>query len=158
MAIADETGYTFNRFYIGITHLNLKPGADGVGYKATIAGNQAVLDQIDGYGYKLWLREDNVQTASKTGAPTGTMTTVTARVQNFDVASYGETPINGTVYIQLKDGTVIESTVTTFTLRDMLETVSANAETYSETQLSAVKGMVARFADAMANWNIDALK
>jgi len=158
MAVSDETGYTFNRFYIGITHLNLKPGTDGVGYKATVAGNDAVLGQIKSYGYKLWITQEQVAVASKNGAPTDNMTTVTARVQNFDVANYGEVPVYGSVFMELQDGTVIESTATSFTLRNMLETISANTEGYSETQLSAVKAMAARFADAMANWNIDALK
>lgn len=158
MAIADETGYTFNRFYIGITHLNLKPSADGVGYKATIAGNDAVLSKIAGYGYKLWLTEDKVLTASKDGAQLENVNTVTARVQNYDVAAYGEAPVNGSVFITLQDGTVIESSATTFTLRAILETISANAETYSDTQLSAVKDMVVRFSDAMADWSIDALR
>lgn len=158
MAIADDSGYTFNRFYIGITHLNLKPSADGVGYKATIAGNDAVLSEIAGYGYKLWLTEDKVLTASKDGAQLENVNTVTARVQNYDVAAYGEAPVNGSVFITLQDGTVIESSATTFTLRDILETISANAETYSDTQLSAVKDMVARFSDAMADWSIDALR
>ena len=158
MAVADDTGYTFNRFYIGITHLNLKPGAYGVGYKATIAGNDAVLGQIKSYGYKLWVTEDKVAMATRQGAPAENMLSLTARLQNFDVDQYGETPVNGSVYIELQDGTVVESSVTTFTLRDMLETIAANAGTYSEDQVSAVKDMVSRFADAMANWNIDNLR
>ena len=58
LTIADETGYTAHRFYVGITHLNLKPGVDGVGYKAVIAGDDAVLAQIANFGYKLWVTED----------------------------------------------------------------------------------------------------
>lgn len=157
MAIADDTGYTFHRFYLGITHMNLKPDTDGVGYKATIAGDDAVLAQIESYGYKLWITEEKVAVASKDSAPTENMTTITARVQNFDVANFGETPVSGSIFIELQDGTVIESSAASFTLRSMLEAISASAESYSETQLRAVKDMVSRFADAMANWSIDAL-
>ena len=127
MAIEDDNGWSFHRFYVGVTHLNLRPDADGVGYKATIAGNDAVLGQIKNYGYKLWLTKEKVAVATKDGAPAENMTTVTARVQNFDVAAYGETPVNGSVFIELQDGTVIESSTVTFTLRDLLETISANA-------------------------------
>ena len=158
MAIADENGYTFNRFYVGVTHLNLRPDADGVGYKATIAGNDAVLGQIKSYGYKLWMTEEKVAVATKDGASLENMNTVTARVENFDVASYGEASVNGSVFIELQDGTVIESTVVTFTLRDLLESISAKADTYTETQISAVKAMVSRFAVAMAGWNIESLR
>ena len=156
MAVADEQGYTFNRFYIGITQMNLKPDADGVGYKATIAGNDAVLGQVKNYGYKLWMNADKVAVATKDGTSLENMNTVTARLQNFDVQNYGEAPISGTVFVELQDGTVIESSVTTFTLRSMMETIAATELT--ETQLSAVKAFVARFADAMANWNIDTLR
>lgn len=158
MAVLDDSGYTFNHFYVGVTHLNLRPGSDGVGYKATVAGNDAALSEIAGYGYKLWLTEDRVLTASKDGAPTENMTTVTARVQNFDVEGYGEASVNGCVFITLNDGTVIESTAVTFTLRSILEAVSANAEDYDQTQLSSVRAMIARFSDAMAAWSIDSLR
>ena len=158
MAVADENGYTFNRFYIGVTQLNLKPGVDGVGYKATIAGNDAVLGEVKNYGYKLWLTEEKVAVATKAGTDLENMNTVTARLQNFDVEAYGEAAVNGSVFIELQDGTVIESTTCTFTLRAMMESIAASAETLTDTQLSAVKAFVARFADAMATWEIDALR
>lgn len=153
-----DGSYQFHRFYVGVTYLNLKPGDTGVGYKATFAGSDTVLAQIENYGYKFWITEDKVATATKPGTTLHNMTTVTARIQNFDVKNYGETPINGNAFIELKDGTVIESTVVTFTLRDLLEAISAKADTYSETQISAVKAMVSRFAAAMAGWNIDTLR
>jgi len=150
----DDGSYEFHRFYIGIVSLNVKPGVTGVGYKATISGSDEVLGQIKSYGYKLWLTEDQVAVASKNGALADNMTTVTARVQNFDVANYGQTPVYGSVFIELQDGAVIESSVTTFTLRQMVESISQNAKGYSETQLSALKAMCEKFADAMADWNI----
>ena len=84
--------------------------------------------------------------------------TVTARLQNFDVENYGEAAVNGSVFIELQDGTVIESTTCTFTLRAMMESIAASAETLTDTQLSAVKAFVARFSGATANWNIDSLR
>ena len=53
MAIADDNGYTFHRFYLGITHMSLKPGANGVGYKAVFYGDEMVLSRVTGYGYTL---------------------------------------------------------------------------------------------------------
>lgn len=155
LTIQNEDGsYEFHRFYIGITYMNLKPGVTGVGYKATIAGSDEVLAMIESYGYKFWITEDKVAAATKAGAQLDNMTTVTARIQNFDVDNYGETPINGNVFIELKDGTVIESTVSSFTLRQMIEKINENAESYSSTQLSALKVMCEKYLDAMADWEI----
>ena len=157
MTIVNEDGsYEFHRFYVGITHLNLKPAVTGVGYKATIAGSDAVLDQINSYGYKLWIDPERVAVATKNGTPAENVNTVTARLQNFDVVNYGETPIYGSVFMELKDGTVIESTITSFTLRSVMEAIAATELT--ESQLTAVKTFVARFADAMASWSIDTLR
>lgn len=155
MTIVNADGsYAFHRFYMGITHMNLKPGVTGVGYKAMVAGSDEVLAQIESYGYKFWVTEDKVATATKDGETLDNRTTVTARVQNFDVENHGETPVYGQIYLTLKDGTVIESTVTTFTLRQMVEHISENADNYSETQLSNMKTMCEKYAEVMKNWNI----
>lgn len=159
MTIGQADGsYQFHRFYVGVTHMNLRAAVTGVGYKATIAGSDAVLGRIENYGYKFWVTEDKVATATKSGATLDNMTTVTACVQNFDVENCGETPVNGSVFIILNDGTVIESTTTEFTLRGMLEAINNKADSYTETQLSAVKAMCRKYAAAMAHWNIEKLK
>ncbi len=155
MTIKNEDGsYSFHRFYIGVTSMNLKPGVTGVGYKATVAGSDEVLAQIESYGYKFWITEDNVAVGTKAGTQLENMTTVTARIQNFDVENYGETPINGCVFIELKDGTVIESTVSYFTLRQMIERINNSTESFTTAQLSALKAMCEKYADAMADWEI----
>jgi len=158
LAIADAQGYTFHRFYMGITHMNLRPDVDGVGYKAVIYGDDQVQQQVAGYGYSLWLGADGQKLSTEKGGSFTSGQVITARLQNFDVANYGETPVNGSVFIKLQDGTVIESTAVSFTLRSILEHVADYTEDYSEDQLSAVKEMVARFSEAMSGWNISALR
>ena len=149
MAISDAQGYTFHRFYIGITHMNLRPTVDGVGYKATIYGDEQVQQQVVAYGYSLQLGAEGKKLSAEKAGTFASGQVITARVQNFDAANHGETPINGAVFMRLKDGTVIESTAVTFTLRSILENIADYTEDYSEDQLSAVKEMVARFSDAM---------
>ena len=157
MTIENEDGsYEFHRFYIGVTHLNLRPDVAGVGYKAAIAGSNAVLSRIKNYGYKLWINPERVAVATKACTTLDNVNTVTASLKNFDVRNYGETSVYGSVFVELQDGTVIESTATTFTLRSMMETIAATELT--ESQLTAVKAFVARFADAMASWNIDSIR
>ena len=157
MAISDDTGYTFHRFYMGITHMNLKPGANGVGYKAVFCGDEMVQDQVTGYGYVLWLGEDGQKlTAGKEGTFVSGKT-VTARLQNFDVAAYGETPVYGQVYLTLEDGTTVESGQYSYTFRYLVEQVAKNADSYSQTQLSALRDMLTRFEETTSKWNVDGI-
>ena len=158
MAIADDTGYTFHRFWLGITHINLKPGVDGVGYKAAIYGDEQVQAQVTGYGYSLWVGENGKKVSAGKEGSFVSGKTVTARLQNFDVANYGETPIYGNVYLTLTDGTTIESSAESFTLRSLTEQVAANVSAYTDTQLSALRNMLKRFESTTSNWNIDSLK
>ena len=155
MAIGDAEGYTFHRFYMGITHVNLRPGVDGVGYKAVFHGDAQVQQQVTGYGFTLQLGE-NGKTVSK-GAE-GSFTsgqTVTMRLQNFDVASYGETKLYGSVYLQLADGSVLESARCGYTFRELAETVAANAAAFSDTQLIALRDMRQRYVGTTSKWNVE---
>ena len=157
MAISDDNGYTFHRFYMGITHMNLKPGVGGVGYKAVFYGDDLVRQQVAGYGYMLWLGENGKKlTAGKEGSFVSGQT-VTASLRNFDVENYGEVPVYGQVYLTLADGTTIKSSECSYTFRSLVELVAANAGSYSETQLSALRNMLSRFEAVVSNWNIDGI-
>jgi len=157
MAIADDTGYTFHRFWMGITHINLKPGVDGVGYKAAFYGDEMVQTQVTGYGYTLWLGENGQKlTAGKDGTFVSGQV-VTARLQNFDVENYGETPICGQVYLTLADGTTVVSSEASYTLRNLVEQVAINAADYTDSQLSALRDMLTRFEETTSKWNVDGI-
>ena len=157
MAIADDTGYTFHRFWLGVTHINLKPGVDGVGYKAAIYGDEQVQAQVAGYGYTLWIGENGKKLSAGKEGSFVSGKTVTARLQNFDVASYGEETIYGSVYLTLQDGTTIESASCSYTFRNLVEQIAANASSYTDTQLSALRGMLERFESTTSRWNIQNL-
>ena len=155
MTIEDGDSYEFHRFYLGITKMTLRPAFTGVGYKAVFAGSDAVKAQLSSYGYKLWLSQDNVATVSKEASSFVSLKELTLRLQNFDVANYGDTPIYGSVFMELKDGTVIESATCEYTLKNMVEAIAANTDSYSQIQMSALKTMCEKYADAMADWAID---
>ena len=157
MAIADENGYTFHRFWLGVTHINLKPGVVGVGYKAAIYGDEQVQAQVTGYGYTLWIGENGKKLSAGKEGSFVSGKTVTARLQNFDVASYGEETIYGSVYLTLQDGTTIESASCSYTFRNLVEQIAANASSYTDTQLSALRGMLERFESTTSRWNIQNL-
>ena len=64
-AVAEENGaVSFHRFYVGITHMALRPGAGGAGYTMTLAGDSKIksimtTDAEDGlvYGYTVSLAD-----------------------------------------------------------------------------------------------------
>ena len=54
VAFSENDGVSFHRFYVGITHVALRPGKGGAGYSMTIAGDsrvQALLQAEDAFGY-----------------------------------------------------------------------------------------------------------
>lgn len=62
---AEETnGVSFHRFYVGITHMALRPGIGGAGYTMTLAGDEkvkAMLNVEEAYGYTVYLKDENGQ-------------------------------------------------------------------------------------------------
>ena len=81
---------------------------------------------------------------------------------NFDTAQLREAVthahrLGGRVYLTLKDGTVIESTACSYTLRSLVEQVAANASAFTEAQLSALRNMLARFESTTSKWNIEGI-
>ena len=159
LVIADETGYTSHRIYVGMTHMNLQPATNGVGYKAVFAGDsavQAMLAETDAFGFTLWVGNEEKQTFTKGAAAFESGKTVTLRLQNFDAEGYGEVPVYGQVFMKLADGTVIESAEYSYTLRQLMETVAASASSFTAAQLSALSAMI-QANPVMKNWDIDSL-
>ena len=157
MAIPDDNGYTFHRFYMGITHMNLRPDVIGVGYKAVFYGDKQVQSQVTGYGYILQLGENGKRLTAGKEETFVSGEVVTARVQNFNVDHYGETAIYGQVYLTLVDGSTVESAVCSYSLRSLVEQVAANASAYTQEQLNALRDMLNRFSKTTSKWNVEGL-
>ena len=147
LTIQTEKGYTFHRFYLGITQVSLAPNVTGFGYKAEFYGDAMVRTQIASVGYNLWLTEDRV--ISKRA---DFKNSLTLRLKNFDVENFGEALVNANVFITLNDGTVIESGVSAMSMRQMLETINTDYRVYSQTQLDAVKAMIEKYP-IMKTWD-----
>lgn len=148
-----DGGYTFNRFYMGITKTSLKPANTGVGYRAMFMGGEAVQTQIASYGYRLRLEGGNTISRTKDGFISGKE--LTLRINNYDVVNYGETKLYAQVILMLNDGTVIESAEYAMTLKELVESVNANIEQYTEAQILAIQNMLSSYE---LNWNIDKIK
>ena len=158
LAIKDDNGYTFHRIYLGITHMSLRPVNTGVGYKAVFCGDEQVLEQVTGYGYTLWVGENGKQVSAGKEEDFVSGKTVTLRLQNFNVEDYGSTPVYGKVYITLLDGTTIESAAYDYTLRELVEAVAQNLDSYSQPQLEALQRMLEKHAEATTDWDVDSIR
>jgi len=151
LTIATDNGYTFHKYSMGITHLSLAPMVTGFGYKAEFYGDQMVQSKIASIGYSLWL--DGGKTVSRT---TAFQNKLTLRLKNFDVANYGQTPVNANVTITLTDGTVIESSTVSYSLRQMVEIVNEQYTALNQSQLSAIQTMIAN-NPTMQSWQVENL-
>ena len=150
MTIETANGYTFHRFYLGITNISLAPTVTGFGYKAEFYGDEMVQAEIASIGYNLWLTEDLV--ISRTSAFKNMLT---LRLKNFDVAGYGESPVKACVTITLTDGTIIESATASYSMRQVVEDINANWGSYSIAQRNAVKAMCEKIRQIVSRWNLD---
>lgn len=152
MAISDAEGYSFHRFYLGVTALSLRPYVTGFGYKAEFYGDRMVQQQLQSIGYSLWLREDWVVTRSTDSF----RNVLTLHLKNFDVDGYGTAPVSCQVFMRCKDGTVLTSEVHSYSLQQAVEAVAANRNAYSAVQLQAVRDMIGRYP-VMEQWNVKQL-
>ncbi len=158
LAIYEDGAYSFHRFYLGVTHMNLKPGVTGVGYKALFCGDSMVAERISAYGYNLWLEgNDKTVRGSKDGAAFVSGQTLTLRLQNFDVANYGTAAVNANVFITFNNGTsvtTVTSTQYSYTLKDLVEQINGLVDSFTNTQMSALKAMCENNEAAMSGWDI----
>ncbi len=153
VAVPTDQGYTFHRLYMGITHMSLRPGVIGVGYKAKFCADDTLKAYMDSFGYTLQLEGFTPHTATMDGNKLDSQSMVTLRVQNFDVENYGETNLYANVCVTLDDGTVIESVQFSMTFRDLLEAVNDSISDFNEDQLSALRTMLSK-CDIPEDWDI----
>lgn len=156
MAIQDHNGYSFHRFYLGITHQNLRPVTGGVGYKAVFYGDDMVAASLHSYGYTLAIGNHEPKTVTKAANSFISGKTVTLRIDNYDVEHYGETNLSACVMLKLNDGTVIESAQCAMTLRSMLEFLNINNTTLSIDQLNVIEEFVKKYA-IIETWGVNNL-
>jgi len=152
MAIKDESGWSFHRFYLGISHLSLRPATTGVGYKGVFYGDRMVAANLSSFGFTLQLQGNNPVTVTLAADKFASGKTFTLRIDNFDVEKYGETALMACATLQLADGTVIQSTAASMTMRSLMEQLNTVTDTLSEAQLTSIKAMIEKYVIIKA-WN-----
>lgn len=151
MTVHTDAGYTFNRFYLGVTHVNLNPKVTGLGYVAEFYGDHLVRGQIASVGYDLWLSPTSVVSANRDFS-----NSLSLQLRNVDAARYGQSPINACATMTLTDGTVLKSATAEYTLRQVVELVNSTYKNYNTQQLTLVRTML-NANPIMKNWNISNL-
>ena len=156
MAVKDDNGYSFHRFYLGITHQTLKPTTTGVGYKAVFYGDSMVAENLDSFGFTMQLGNYTPKTFTKTADSFVSGKVITLRIDDYDVENYGQTDLYATVMLKLTDGTVIESTQCAMTMRSLLETLNTNYTDFGADQLTAIAEMIEKHA-IIQSWKVENL-
>lgn len=156
MTIEAETGYTFHRYYLGITKVSVRTGDTGFGYKAMVCGDEMVLSQIESFGFRLNLSgNDTVVTKTVTEVEMGREYSLL--LKNFDIAKYGTTQVNAEVFLNLKDGNTVTSSSVSYSMMTMLQKICTLLAKFEDSQVAALKAMCQPYAEIMKNWDIDAI-
>lgn len=156
MAVASDAGYSFHRFYLGITHVSIKAATTGVGYKAVFAADETLQQYIEGFGYSLQLESYDVLERSLDDFVSKKV--VALRVENFDLEGFGEAVLTAGVYMTVNGEKICSDTVS-YSMKNMLEAASADLSGFNAEQILALQSMIAPYADTvMAQWEIEAIK
>ena len=151
MTLAGEGGYSFHRYYVGITTVSLAPSVTGLGYAAEFYGDAMVQAQVTSVGYDLWL--EGGKTVSRTA---DFQNVLTLRVKNIDAVNYGATSVNARATMTLADGTVLQGTDHSWSLQQMVEAVNTAYANFSAEKLAAVKAMI-EANPVMLDWQVENL-
>ena len=147
MAVSGTEGYTFHRFYMGITKVSLAPAVTGFGYKAEFYADATAQTRIELVGYSLQLADFKPVTCN-----TEFKNNVTLRVSNYDIANHGETTLKAAATVTLNDGTVIESSACAYTMRQMLEIINGRFAGFNRSQKLATRNMCQ--AQDVVQWDV----
>ena len=153
VAIRENTGVSFHRIYLALTHMSLKTDSVGVGYKAVFYADSVVIANLDSFGYTMTLENNTPKTVT---APAGEFVSgksVSLRISNYDVENYGETPLSAFVMLRMADGTQIESTECTMTMRGFLETLNRQHTQLNANQKLAVAELIQKH-EIMQTWDV----
>ena len=159
----EENGeWSFHRFYMGITKLTLKASDVGFGYKAYFAGSETVKEALSNYGFRLWIEDGQPVTRALSGDRMNEGQELSLRLTHFLDTKLSDTennrrarlPVNAVVYLQLKDGTVVETAPVEYTFRQMCEMVDSSFSELKPPQRSAVQSLSASYSRIMMGWDI----
>ncbi len=153
LAIFSEGIWTAHRYDAVLTHVSLKPAADALGYKAKLMGDAVVQAHTTAFGFRLWVREDNIKTYSTTDKQE-----ISLRLRDILQNEGGEMNINANAFLTLQAGDDI-GTYTgkqyTTTMKQALKAVDSRWMSYSQSQADAVLALCEQYLDVVSQWGLD---
>ena len=154
-----NTALSFHAFKVEISHISLQPGADALGFKATISGDSKVMAAITGYGFNMSVEGGNQIAFTKTGAPADGVFSL--RLKNILKNGGGEMSIIGEPVIffgeELSAGNE-KNTTMKGAIESVEKAVAENPEAYTQAQIEAVQALLAQYEEQVAAWDIDSIK
>lgn len=157
MAVAEENGYSFHRFFVDLVYSTVNTDRIGVGYKAQFHGDEKVHAQLDpraAFQYELCLQGYRPVLRTIPAERIVSGEPIRLLVYNYRVQEHGETPLSTRVRLRLADGTVIQSDAYTVTLRSLTEYINQNTQMLDAEQLKGLLAMMEAFP-VMKTWEVD---
>jgi len=157
LVVSEDGVYSAHYYELKLTHVSLDPANDALGYKAQLLGDEIVQAHVKSFGFNLGVAGGLQKTYTKDATDFDGIFTL--RLKGIMAANGGEMAITGSAFVifDVEDQTVTTDAHTT-TMKDTLETVNTNFESYTADQQAAVKAMVIKYASKMEGWNIDKIK
>lgn len=156
LTICDEDGYSFHRFFLGITYMSLEPSVIGLGYKAELHGDSMVMAQLaesKAFTFRLQLEGYDPVYRYYDQAELTSGKTIPLRVRNYGVEKYSETKLFAQVSISLSDGTTISTEEVSLTFRWLAEQVDATYQNYTAEQIADFKALLEQF-EVVKTWDL----
>lgn len=163
VAITQDGKLSFHRIYVGVTHMNLKISSAGFGYKAAFYADEMVKDHITGFGFDVWVQEQNkiqldLGTEDFVAGKTGNVKTLrienvlSSKVTDEANAQALQTEVYADAFVTLRlDGSdiTVEASAVCGTLQQLLEAVNADTSVYTQAQLTALKALLETYSAAV---------
>jgi len=156
LTVSGEEGYSFHRFFVGVTYMSLEPEVVGLGYKAELHGDDMVMAQLDGakaFTFRLQLEGYNPVYRYFGSDELVSGDPITLRIRNYDVENYSEHALYAQVSLKLLDGTTIETEEVSLTFRWLTEQVDANHTQYTQEQLTQFQALLQQF-EIVSGWDL----
>ena len=165
LALEQEGSWSFHRFYMSITKISLRINTVGVGYKAAFVSGPAVTEAMKdnaGYGYKLWINPENTVTRAMAADTLQGSREVSLRINNFlnntlsleTNEERAAMPVSACAFIQLEDGTVVESDAVSYTFRQMVELADPMYPDFSSKQRTFFHNFSKKYSQIMRGWDM----
>ena len=167
VALTDESGSSFHRIDMALTHVSLRPSAAGIYYKAAWECDTLLAGNIASYGMAVstenmpgadFRTDSDTLYTTETGLTSGQAKT-SVLIENIvkadgDNAIRGVMPIYAATYAALADGTTLLGDNVGCSFRDVLQGIDRIWPQLSDTQKTGVKEIYALDAQTFYSWDL----